>query len=715
MISDQSETMGAGSSEAWDSIKDLSLRLSDNTKIFHQALRGQEWLILSDAQTESYYRCSIQAEAFLRALNGIVSVNQAYLNSQDLSAVPLSRQDIVVLIGNLKSSGLLATEQAEASEKSTTSGRILDRPWLRPFAIKFALFDPDSLLQKTVAYTAFLFTWPVLLVWLLAMLYLATQSWLQWDLLVEHGQSRFSDPSNLLWYWLIYPVLKSLHEFGHAYATRVRGGAVHEMGIMLLVFFPVPYVNCSSANRFHSKTHRMLVSAMGIMVELFFAALAFGVWAHADPGLIKDLAFDVVFIGSFSTLVFNANPLLRFDGYYLLSEWIEIPNLGSRSKQYLAYVFKRYVLALDEVSSPVTAVGERKWFVLYGVTSTVYRFFISLWIALWVAGKFFVIGFILAIWAIVSQIVMPTLKAIYQSFVLAKRGQKTGRYIAVALIFLMLFCVGLFYPMGYSTYAEGIISLPENALLRASTDGVVTQVRVKDGSEVAQNQTIIELENLQLVANRQLAETRLSEIQAQLRAVFLTDRGEAEILKSKSAVIQAELADYNIQVSSLKLKSQVSGRVYLPNSSDMPGSYIRRGDIIGYVVNLTQVKAKVVIPQSRIEDIRRQSTGIWVRLESRPDQVLQAEMLREIPLATDQLPSRYLGTAAGGKFETDMRQQAGTQSMFNTFQVEILLPEQFSGHYLGQRIHVKFTHQKASLFNLARKYLTQVLLSPPFV
>ena len=135
----------------------------------------------------------------------------------------------------------------------------------------------------------------------------------QWSALSVHWEARFLDPGNLLSLWLLYPLVKGLHELGHGFATRHWGGEVHEMGVMLLVFTPVPYVDASASSAFPSRNQRMVVAAAGIMVELLLTGVALLLWSYSDPGLLRDLCFNVLVIGGVSTLLFNGNPLLRFD------------------------------------------------------------------------------------------------------------------------------------------------------------------------------------------------------------------------------------------------------------------------------------------------------------------------------------------------------------------------------------------------------------------
>ena len=146
----------------------------------------------------------------------------------------------------------------------------------------------------------------------------------------------------VVWFTLLVVIL--IHELGHAFACRRFGGECHELGIMFLVLIPTPYVDASTAWAFPNKWHRIFVGAAGMIVELFFAAICVFVWLNTNPNeLISQLAFNAMLVAGVSTVIFNANPLLRYDGYYMLSDWLEIPNLQQKSKDYLLGLIKRHV------------------------------------------------------------------------------------------------------------------------------------------------------------------------------------------------------------------------------------------------------------------------------------------------------------------------------------------------------------------------------------
>src|SRR5262249_14220794 len=172
-----------------------------------------------------------------------------------------------------------------------------------------------------------------------------------------------------------------------------------------------PYVDASASAAFRSKWRRAVVGSAGIVVEAGLASIAVLIWVAAEPGMVRALAFNVILIGGVSTLLFNGNPLLRFDGYYVLSDLIEIPNLGARANKYVLYLIQRYALGAEGLSSPVTARGEPAWFVFYALASTAYRLSIMVTIALLVASKLFFIGIVLAILSVATTLVWPMIKA----------------------------------------------------------------------------------------------------------------------------------------------------------------------------------------------------------------------------------------------------------------------------------------------------------------
>jgi putative peptide zinc metalloprotease protein len=196
------------------------------------------------------------------------------------------------------------------------------------------------------------FGWIGALIWLAAIIPAVILFATHWTDLTQGVLDRVLVPNNLFALWILFPVIKVFHEFGHAFATKSYGGEVHDMGIMMLVIAPVPYVDASSASAFHEKWRRVIVGAAGMLVELFIASLALFLWVNAEPGIVRSMAYNTIFIASVSTVLFNGNPLLRYDGYYILADLLEIPNLRSRSASYLLYLCERYLFGSKNAFDP---------------------------------------------------------------------------------------------------------------------------------------------------------------------------------------------------------------------------------------------------------------------------------------------------------------------------------------------------------------------------
>jgi len=404
--------------------------------------------------------------------------------------------------------------------------------FLNPLSLRFPLFDPERLLNQMLPWVRPFFSKFGILIWSAIVGYALYLAGLHWDGLTENVGDRILTPENLLLLWLVYPMVKLAHEFGHAFAAKNWGGEIHEIGIMLLVFIPVPYVEASSASAFREKHRRMMVDAAGIIVELLLAAIALVVWVHVEHGIVHAIAYNVILIGSVSTLFFNGNPLLRFDGYYFLSDAIEVPNLGSRSNNYLGYLIQRYGFGVRNAKSPANTSGERFWMFTYGVSSFFYRMFIVAVIALVVAEKFFIVGVLLAIWALTTMVGVPLYKRLKFLFASPSISGHRARAMVLTTIFVASLLAFVFLaPIPYATRAEGVIWPPEGSLVRAGTDGFCREIFVKSNQRVQQGDPILISEDPLLQAEKHILEARLQELEARYLSLRYTERSKALIQK----------------------------------------------------------------------------------------------------------------------------------------------------------------------------------------
>jgi putative peptide zinc metalloprotease protein len=564
---------------------------------------------------------------------------------------------------------------------------------LNPLSIRLPLFDPDALLDRAVPLARRIFTPAGFCVWLLAMAGATLLAAVNWRQLASSDIAGVLEPHNLLLLALAYPVVKTAHELGHGLAAKAWGGAVHEIGLMFLVFVPVPYVDASSASSFRSKYRRMVVGAAGIMVELFLAAVALLVWLQVEPGVVRSLAFNVMMIGGISTVFFNGNPLLRFDGYYVLADWIEIPNLSARSTEQLTYLFSTYVLSLPERRVRHTANGEIPWLVVYGLCAFAYRLFIGFVIALFVASRFFVLGVVIAIGSVARQTLVPLVRSAARLGRDPRVSEQRGRVLAAVAMLVGSLALGLFVlPVPIWTSTQGVVWLPEQAHVRAGADGFVLKVLKAPGASVERGEPLIETLDPENAARLRVLEAEVRELRAHLQNVQLEDQVEAEIAEEELSARRAELARVQRLADAAVIRSPAAGSFVLPQALDLPGRFVSRGQVLGYVANQEQPIVRAVVSQADVTLVRGPIESVAVRLAARIGEVVPAKVQRQVPQASERLPSMALGAMGGGPFAVDARDRDGMTSAERLFQLDLALPADARLGGIGERVYVRFEH-----------------------
>ena len=627
-----------------------------------------------------------------------------------------SQEEVIHLLHQLHAADVLKTGVPPDLEEMNQRRRKAARArWLQslmnPLAIRVPLWDPDAFLSRTwprlrrVGVVATALAWTTAVVWALLL------AWMHWGELTENLQDRVLAFENLFVLWLTYPVVKFCHELGHAYAVKSGAGEVHEMGLMFLVFAPVPYVDASAASAFRSKPRRVMVGAAGMIVEVFFAATAMFVWVAVEPGLVRAIAFNVMLIGGFSTVVFNGNPLLRFDGYYILSDAIEIPNLAQRSTRYWGYLAKRFALGATEADSPAHTRGERAWFTLYAPISWVYRLFVMLAIALFVMSEYFFIGVLLGLWSIVSMLVIPAGKSL--AFVMTNAELDRYRTRANAVTFSMIAGIALLLtlmPVPAWTNVEGVVWVPESAELRAGTGGFVERVLVNSGPAVASGDPVIELSDPELLAQVATHAARVDQLTVQLSSELFSDRVKADLTRQQLEAEKITLQRLENRLDELVVRAQRNGHWMVPNAPDLPGKYFAQGSLLGYVLSGSSRVLRVVVSQEDVDIVRARTREIHVKLADRPQQTYRARLVREIPGGSESLPSKALTLEGGGPHATDPRDPNGLKTLARTFQFDLELSENLRDLRFGTRAHVKFEHEPEPLMAQIYRRVRQLFL-----
>jgi putative peptide zinc metalloprotease protein len=686
-------------SPSWYRVSKLQPRLRAHAQI-HRHYYGEElWYVLQDHARGRYYRFTPLVFQIIGMMDGRITVQELWEKAVERSGDNAPSQgDMVQILGQLHAADVLQCDvPPDAAELFHRYEQGEQRKWMMnlrsPLSMRFPLFDPERFISRSLKVVRPFFSVYGAALWVAVVTTAVVAAGIHWQELTRNISDRVLSAQNLLLLWAVYPFVKALHELGHGYAVKRWGGEVHEVGIILLVLTPMPYIDASSASAFPEKWRRALVGGAGMMAELFLASLSLFLWLNLEPGVARSIAFNVVLIASVSTLVFNGNPLLRYDGYYILSDLLEIPNLAQRSNQYVGYIFKRYLLGLEKIEPPYTGPGERLWLAVYSTASFIYRMFVYAAIILFIAGKFFFIGVLLGIWAVVSMVILPVIKkvhfVIFSPLVREKRGRALVASGAIgAGVIMLLFLV----PFPLWTRAEGTIWVPEESLVRARVDGVVSSIEALHDRPAKKGDVLIECTDPFLVADVKVLRAQLKSLEAQYNAEIYTNRAKAQVTKEEIAPVRSNLARAEERLRELTIYSPRDGVFILPGAEDLPGRYLKQGDLIGYVLGQNEATVRVVVPQASVDLIRHRTKAIRIRMAEHLDRVYPAILQREVPAAADRLPSAVLGSAGGGEIAVDPSDSKGVKTIEKLFQFDIRLPLKVDNINIGGRVYVRFDH-----------------------
>jgi putative peptide zinc metalloprotease protein len=701
----------------WYRVAGLKPRLRSHIEIHRHHYRDELWYVMQDHSSGRFQRFTPAAYQLIGLMDGRRTVQEIWdAGRARLGEDAPTQEDFVRLLSQLHAVDALQGDvQPDPAELAKRLEKRRFGWWKQsirsPLFVRFPMLDPERFLTRFRWLARPIFSWPGLVLWLVVVIPALIQVGVHWTELTQNLADRVLAPQNLLILWLTFPFLKAFHEFGHAFAVKTRGGEVHEMGIMLLVFTPIPYVDASAASAFRKKRERALVGAAGMLIEFFFAALAVYVWLNAQPGPLRAVAFNVMLIAGVSSVLFNGNPLLRYDAYYILLDILEIPNLGSRGTRYLFYLIQRYLLGIKDMEPPLSTPGERVWFVVYTICAFLYRMSIYTAIVLFVAGKFFFVGVLFALWAAVNMLVIPVFKGLRFLFTSPQLNRRRLRAMAVSgLTIAAAAVVIVLVPVSLSTIAEGVIWIPDESFVRAGADGFVERIMAQPGEYVQENNPLIVCVDPLLPAQIRVLESRLRELKAVYTSQILKDRVAADITKDEMAHVRAQLEDARGREAELTIHSKHRGVFVAPMPEDMPGRFVHRGELLGYVLDPSTIAARVVVDQSDVDFVRSRTRSVTVRLPENFAQKVPAIIRRIVPAATDQLPSRTLSREGGGDIAIDPRDAMGTKAYQKVFLFDVELLEQMTSYTVGGRVYVRFDHGKEPLFHRWYRSVRKLLL-----
>jgi len=628
-----------------------------------------------------------------------------------------TQNELVELLSQLHAQDLLQSDVTpDAAELFDRFRKRRQLRWkqmlMNPLSIRIPLIDPDLFLTRWVHRLAWMFRRPGMLLWLAVVIPAVILAAQHWRDLTENLSDHVLAAHNLLLLAFVFPAVKAMHELGHGFATKVWGGTVHEMGVMFLVFAPIPYVDASASSTFQSKHQRAVVGAAGMLTEVFLAALAMYVWLLVEPGLVRAIAFNVMFVAGVSTLLVNGNPLLRFDAYYILTDLLEIPNLAQRGQRYLKYLSDRYLFGASDIEPPNETIAERRWLFAYTVSSWFYRIWLTISIILFVANEFFIFGVLLAIWGAVAMFGMPIWKSVKHLLESPSLQRSRSRAIKTALgilVAIVLF-VGL-VPMPLRTTAEGVVWLPEQALVRSGVSGFFERWIVAPGSYVSRGTALFVMHDPQLQTDLAAAQARVAEATTRYHATQFRDLAKAELALQQLEHEKRVLARISERFDRLTVYSEAEGQLTALRPQDMAGKYLRQGELIGYVLDRQKFLARIVVTQEDIDLVQTRLKRVDLRFADSINATYPVSVVRQVPSGSDELPTAALSPSGGGKIPVDPKDTNRLKTLQRVFLFDLTLPDDAKPNAFGGRVYVRFDHMNEPLAFQWRRRLRQLFLS----
>ena len=665
-------------SESWHRVANLRVGLRQAVPIRKQLFRGKTWYVLQDPFNNHFFRLGPEAHEFIVRLSAGRTVGQAWeaCLAHNPNGAP-GQDDVIQLLSQLYYANLLVCDLPADSSKlferyRKRKQREARSKLLSLMFFRIPLFDPEHLLRHCSSLVRLLTGRFALIVWLLTLGWAAKTIFEHFPAVVTETKALLVF-DNLALLYLGLLLVKALHEFGHTLVCKRFGGEVHTMGIMLIVFAPLPYMDATSSWGFRNRRQRILVAASGMFYEFFAASCAALIWANSGPGAIHSLAFNMMMVASISTLVFNANPLLRYDGYYILSDLLDIPNLQSRAQAQLTHLAEYYLFGDRQSTSPADSPKEAFWLILYGILSGPYRLIVYGGIILFVADRFLIAGMMMAAVCIFSWGVVPAVRFVNYIFSSPKLARTRTRAIAVSLtaVGAILLVFGT-VPFQNSFRAPGVLEAKNYLQVASDTSGQLTEIISENGSWVQPGTPLIQLANPELDIELALVSAQREEVMAQLNqsTVFDADRAR-EVLVKRLATLDRKLRKTETQRQALLVKAEQSGVWVAPDAQELKGVWLARGTELGKIISPERYRFSAVVSQEEAANLfsGNISGQMAVRLVGQGNIDLSVTGYKVIPFQHERLPSAALGWGAGGDIPVSGKDDQGLQTVEPFFRI----------------------------------------------
>ncbi|WP_031484947.1 hypothetical protein [Maridesulfovibrio frigidus] len=658
--------MGKTFSENWHRVANVRAALRATVGVRRQHYRGEDWYVVHDPYTGNFFRLTPAYYDFLTRLDFNKTIEEVWLKAlEDDPEFGPGQEDVISLLVELSQANLIHFDEEVDTQKLFDQGDEKERKarrqkWMNILFIRFGLFNPEKLLTYLSPLWNVLISLFGALIWFVVVLcgiFVALQNASE----IGYSASSILAPSNILPLYAGLVLLKIFHETGHAAMCKRFGGNVTSVGIMFLFFAPLPYVDATSSWSMGSKWQRVLVSSAGILVELFMGSICCMIWAWSPPGIVHTIAFNMMFTATVSTLLFNANPLMRFDGYYILVDLLEMPNIYQRSREHILQLSEKYLFSVRGVRFKNRSSQEGFWLAFYGVASSIYKVFLVLGISMFLADNYFIIGLLVGGAMVISSFLKPIINFIKYLFrspsLRGVRGWvllKSGVVFGVVAIFIFL------VPLPYDIVAPGVVESRDINNVIAEVAGAVDEFKADPGAIVFKGQVLLIQNNPTLDFEIRKAKAQLRQISI-LRQQTLSRMGldRDPVHKRREALLQL-LTQLETRKSGLTICADQDGLWILPDAEKLQGQWVAKGHDFGRIVSEDEFHFMAVISQEDASTLfDGKIKGMEVHVKGAGLQNIAAFSWDLQAHYHEELPSVALGWRGGGDIPLSSADNSG--------------------------------------------------------
>jgi putative peptide zinc metalloprotease protein len=696
----------------------VSSPLRSDVEMQRQQFRGTEYFVIKDPLALTYFRLQLEEGFLIMLLDGKRTMSEIHrLFHERFPNKDLSLQDIAVFINTMSATGLLNinarrfVSMARAHENVPTGWLMM---WGRLLAgllfMRIPLVDPSPWLGGLTH--ALRFMWTRWFVGLCTAFIAFTVFWLILNReAFSQNTINFFSRDNLFLIWVTIIIVKTLHEFGHATTCRHFGGEVHEMGVCLICFAPAGYVDASDAWMMRNKAHKLYTTMAGVFTEFVIASIAAYLWLYLPAGLAKNLAFNAMIVASVNTVFFNANPLMKFDGYYILADVLEIPNLRAKAMMYCSYHLQRWLLGYRNLMQERVLQDEihNRVFVVYSILAYAYMMTV-IYSLVHVFARFLEpyglhdFGLALGVFVEGSFVMFPVVKVLSDAFSAGRANTVREENVWLRLARWMgpLF-IGLaalaWVPSHYDVEQQAVLVAAQGERAGVEEGGVVEKVHVRTGDWVEAGQPLLTLRN-----DAVTTEARVAELAFEASKLQLTSLQTSSALRNQSHAPEAAVsweAAATARERALRAQSQLvvrarsAGYVVTPDIERLEGHYLRPGFSGLKVADLRRFKLMIPLTEAQAELVE---LGSLVRGRARAGATLMEGKIVVLPGQKADYRDYHpaMSSAFGGPAPIEMNAN-GHAPTFGLFMAEAELPQSPPGAIEGLRVMVTITGRAATL------------------